>query len=120
MANQCRGLVFTGAAKTEKGLAQHLHTARSPSAGAGAVPVFIWSYCWREDGHSCIHSTYKVYAAYLLDSTNHCALIRQNIKADSTRSFKTIFVNEWIQWGDLSELAISEESFLPPLMVKGE
>lgn len=57
-----------------------------------------------------------------------CIFIRQykslcinkaNIKADLTRSFKTISVNDWIQWGDLSELAISEDSFLPSLMVKG-
>lgn len=35
MANQYRGLVFTGGAKTDKGLAQHLHTARSPSDRLG-------------------------------------------------------------------------------------
>lgn len=80
----------------------------------GSNRALTWNYM-EGDGDSWIQSTYKVYAAYLLDSTNHCALIRQNIKADSTRSFKTIFVNEndWVQWGDLSEPAIREESFLP-------
>lgn len=45
--------------------------------------IFDLKLLWfREDEDSWIHSTYEVYVVYLLDSTNHCALIRQNIKAD--------------------------------------
>lgn len=75
MANQHRGLGCTGGAKTEKGLAQHLHTARSPSDRAGAGPVLMG--VTGAGGWTQLHTQY-----------------RQSIRCIFIRQYKSLCINK--------------------------